>query len=260
MSTTFIKPELETLGAIAESLKGRATQLAVDLSALAALAKELGQREVLTAIETNRMADAWTKVTRSLYAELSVVEKQVGNAMQRARMQTAIAALDQADWFRDFASVAGQEGKQLASLAKNAGSLITALDLFINVATPDKTSFEVGSSASGALIGMGVVAMGVAFGLPALAIGAVAIGGTLLGKALFENFAAPALGLSAENGPLFRDSASQSLEILLKGASSDTVRITDEEYLLDVLRKVVLGSVTATPRNNPEAYFQNSYC
>jgi hypothetical protein len=69
MSTTFIKPELETmdtLGAIAESLKGRATQLAVDLSALAALAKELGQREVLTAIETNRMADAWTKVTRSL--------------------------------------------------------------------------------------------------------------------------------------------------------------------------------------------------
>lgn len=163
MTTQYRQPELEAmdqLGALGESLKPRAEKLAAALSELAVLGRELGQRELLTAIETNKMADAWTKVTQELYAELTVVERQVGNQMQRARMQTAMQALASMDWFRDFAVVAGQEGRQLAALASNAGSLLTALDLLINVATPDTTSFAIGSSASAALLGMGTVALG----------------------------------------------------------------------------------------------------
>lgn len=206
------------------------------------------------------MADAWTKVTRELYVELTVAEKQVGNSMQRSRMQTAIAALDKADWYRDFAVVVGQEGKQLASIGENAGHLVTALDLLINVANPDTTSFEAGSSASGALGGMLLVAAGLAMGMTGgWAIAGVGIAGAMVGKAFFENWVAPLLGLPSEGGPLFRDSAALSLEFLLKGVSDDPVRVTDEVYLLDLMRKVVLGVAAPTPRDNLELYFQNSH-
>lgn len=260
MTTPFRQPELETmdqLGALAESLKSRAVTLADELGKLSILAK-LGRKEVLTAIETTKMADSWTKVTSALYSELTVLEKQVGNQMQRARMQSAMQALKNADWHRDFSTVAGQEGRQLAALAKNAGSLITALDLFINVATPDKTSFDVGSSAAGALLGMAAVAL-LPVSASMIAIGAVAVGGTLLGKAVFENFIAPSLGLTESSSPSFRDSTSQSLEIVLKAISNTNVRFTDELYFVDILRKTILGRNDPTAADDPVSYFQNLY-
>lgn len=160
------------------------------LNNLIKTANDIIKLETIAAIQTHEMAKAWDKVTTTLYDELTIIEKQTGNQMVLARIETVKTSLANIDWYNDFTSTVKPMAVKIEGIAKNLGTTVAAAEVLWEMKDPNVTSFELGSTAMGALTGVlvGTAILSLLITGP-WALGAAAIGGIaagLSGKYLWE--------------------------------------------------------------------------
>lgn len=130
--------------------------------------------------------------------------------MVLSRIETVKASLDNIDWYNDFTNTAKPIGENIEELAKNLGATVAAAEVLWEMKDSNVTSFQLGSTAMGALAGILVGAAIASLPLTGtIALGSAVVGGLLAGvagKYFWETGIAPALGLSEGNSPLFWDS------------------------------------------------------
>lgn len=240
----------DILGALADSLEAKYPQVAVELDAAILRLRSVQAGQVILADQAAEMARAWDKVTAAVRAELSVVHLQHANDMVRSRAATVLQALENASWLDDLARVVETEGRALGDLAKNAGSLVTGLELLVKASIPDVSSYEMAKVGFGGLVGVIGGAILIGTGLPVLAIGALSFGLTLLADQVFTDYIAPAFGLDENTSDTFRNDVLRTIEIL----TAREVKVTDPVYALDILRKAILNRADATPPDDVYAF------
>jgi len=193
--------------------------IADSVDQLIAASQTLAKEGILDAIQSHEMAKAWDKVTSALYTELTAAEVQAGTQAQLDSIAAAKQALNDVDWYKDFSNAAKPIGDNIDALGRNLGATIAAAELLWELNNPGVTSFDVGQTAMSALAGVlvGAALLSIAPAWVAAGLGIVA---GAAAKYLWDNYMAPALGISEQDSPLFWDNLFDSFGFVGQKISS----------------------------------------